>query len=95
MTETTATQTIEIDRSDDAPRIKLAMAAAEFSPRELRQYADYLRLVADEAEARPEPDVDALVAVFDATEARWLSWPDAARVLARAVLQAGYGRLSP
>ena len=84
------TQSIELDRSSGEPIIKLGAAEASFTPYQLRSYAAYLTTVADEADKRPEPEVDELAAIIDATEARWVAWPESSRVAARAVLAAGY-----
>ena len=86
------TQSIELDRSSGEPIIKLGAAEASFTPYQLRSYAAYLTTVADEADKRPEPEVDELAAIIDATEARWVAWPESSRVAARAVLAAGYKR---
>lgn len=86
--------TVEIDRSDAGVLVKIGHPDGPFTVSQLRLYASYLATVADEAAAAPEPEVDELVAVFDATEARWLEYKDAARVMARAVLDAGYERAS-
>jgi hypothetical protein len=59
----------------------------------LRLYAEYLATVADEASGPgPEPEVEELIAVLGATEARYLGYEEALRMLARAVLAAGYRR---
>jgi hypothetical protein len=83
---------IEIDRSGGEPAISIGHPPGPFTISQLRSYASYLATVADEAAARPEPEVDELVAVFNATEARWLTYDDGMRVMARAALAAGYER---
>ena len=85
--------TVEIDRSGEEPVISLAHPPGPFTISTLRLYAGYLATVADEAaEPEPEPEVEELIAVLSATDARWLGFEDALRVLARAVLAAGYKR---
>lgn len=85
--------TIEIDRSGAEPVISLAHPPGPFTIGKLRLYAEYLATVADEASRHePEPEVEALVAVLQATEARYLGYEEALRMLARAVLAAGYRR---
>ena len=83
---------IEIDRSGGEPVVTFSVPETSFTLDGLRQFASYLTLVADEASARPEPEVEELVAVLDATDARLLDWFQASRELARAVLAAGYKR---
>ena len=85
---------IEIDRSGPETTVRIVQPQESFTVQQLRLYAEYLATVADEASARPEPEVDELVAVFNATEARWLTYDDGMRVMARAVLDAGYKRES-
>ena len=89
------TGSIELDRSGDEPVIHITHPSGTFTISQLRMYAGYLATVADEAaQPPPDPDVDALVAAFGATEARFMVYEDALRVLARAVLAAGYKRES-
>ena len=85
---------IEIDRSGTEPVVRIGHPPGPFTIDQLRQYATYLATVADEAARRPEPEVDELVAVFEATQARWLRYEEGIVVLARAVLAAGYERKS-
>jgi hypothetical protein len=85
-------QSIELDRSSGAPVIKLGAAAAEFTPDQLRSYASYLTLVADEADQKPEPEVDELVAVFETVPWHLMTVQAAQYALAKAVLAAGYER---
>ncbi len=85
--------TAEIDRSGDEPLISFRVPAGPFTIARLRLYAEYLARLADEASRpEPEPEVEELTAVFDVTKARYLAYDEAARVLARAVLAAGYRR---
>ena len=83
---------IELDRSGSEPVVRLGPTPDAFTLDQLRAYASYLTVVADEAARRPEPEVDELIAVFNATQARWMHWESAAPELARAVLAAGYKR---
>jgi hypothetical protein len=85
-------QSIELDRSSGEPVIKLGSAAAEFTPDQLRRYASYLTLVADEADKKPEPEVDELVAIFETVPWRLMAPQAAQYALAKAVLAAGYER---
>ena len=86
---------IEIDRSGDRTVVRMRQPQDSFTVNELRMYAEYLATVADEAEKPPpEPDVEAIVAVFKGTVARYLGYDEALPVLARAVLAAGYKRES-
>jgi hypothetical protein len=91
MTDTKA-GVIEIDRSGAEPVVTIGHPPGPYTLDQLRSYAAYLTVVADEASRRPEPEVDELIAVFNATQARWLRWEEAAVELARAVLAAGYKR---
>ena len=54
---------IEIDRTGRAPRVRFALPQEWFTLPELRQFAAYLNLVADENE--PSPEVDALVGILE------------------------------
>ena len=84
---------IEIDRSGTEPIIRIAQPCESFTVNKLRMYAEYLATVADEAaKPPPEPEVDELVAMFEATQARWMTWESATVELARAVVAAGYKR---
>ena len=83
-------RSIELDRSGSEPVVRLGPFPDEFTLDQLRSFASYLTVVADEASRRPEPEVDELVAVFNTTQARWMLWESAAPELARAVLAAGY-----
>ncbi len=84
---------VEIDRSGSRTVVRIRQPAGEFTVDQLRMYAGYLATVAAEADAPPpEPDVEALVAAFKGTEARYLGYDEALPVLARAALAAGYKR---
>ena len=83
---------IEIDHSGAEPIVSIGHPPGPFTIGQLRQYAAYLATVADEAARRPEPEVDELVAVFEATQARWVRYEEATVLHARAVLAAGYKR---
>ena len=83
---------VEIDRSGPEPTVRIVQPQESFTVQQLRLYAGYLARLADEANWRPEPEVDALVAVFKATEARYMVYEDGLLTLARAVLAAGYKR---
>jgi hypothetical protein len=86
---------IEIDRSGIEPVISVEHPSGPFSPDRLRKYAEFLATVAEEAAARPDPpEVEELIAVLNASEARWLPYEEAVRELARAILAAGYERKS-
>jgi len=83
---------IEIDRSGGEPVIKLVQPQESFTLDQLRQYAGYLNTVADEAAKRPEPELDELTAVIDASQGRYMSYPWNIQQIARDVLAAGYKR---
>ena len=83
---------IEIDRSGDEPVISIGHPPGPFTTGQLRSYAAYLGTVAEEAAKRPEPEIDELAAIIDASEGRWLAYPANIREIARAVLAAGYKR---
>lgn len=83
---------IEIDRSGPEPVISIDHPPGPFTVTQLRLYGEYLTtLAAEAAKPAPEPEVEALVAVFESTGARWLTYEEGIRVLARAVVAAGYG----
>ena len=84
---------IEIDRSGTETVIRIGQPQESFTVNQLRMYAEYLDLLAREAEAPPpEPDVEALVTVFETIPVRLMTWEAARHELARAVLAAGYKR---
>ena len=83
---------IEIDRSGLEPAISVGHPPGPFTISQLRAYAAFLSSVADEAAKRPEPEVDELVAIIDASQARWLPYQDGVRELARVIIAAGYER---
>ena len=83
---------IEIDRSGTEPLVSIEHPPGPFTLDQLRAYASYLTLVADEAARRPEPEVDELVAVIDGSRARWMPYEEGVRRLAREILDAGYER---
>ena len=84
--------TIEIDRSGSEPVIKITNPPDLFSLDQLRSYAAYLSTFAEEAAKRPEPEIDELATIIDASDGRWLAYPANIREIARAVLAAGYKR---
>ena len=85
--------TIEIDRSGDEPVVRVVQPGDSFTVSQLRMYAEYLATVANEAAAPPpEPEVEALVGLFNGTVARYVQYDEAALLMARAVLAAGYKR---
>ena len=95
MTETAASGPqpagqIEIDESGGTPRVRFTLPQEWFTLDQLRSYASYLSTVADEASASPEPEVTELMAVINASQARWLPYPESVRVLAGDILDAGY-----
>jgi hypothetical protein len=83
---------IEIDRSGSEPLVTVAHPPGPFTLDMLRSYASYLATVADEASVRPEPEVAELMVVIDASQARWLPYPESVRVLAGDILDSGYRR---
>jgi len=85
---------IEIDRSGTEPLVSIGHPPGPYTLDQLRTYGSYLVLLADEVADKPDPETEELIAVFDATQARWLDWFHATRELARAVLAAGYKRES-
>jgi len=83
---------IEIDRSSGEPLIHIGHPSGPYSIDQLRSYARYLGTLAEEAAKRPEPEIDELATVIDASDGRWLAYPANIREIARAVLAAGYKR---
>lgn len=93
MNVTLTPPSIEVARVGSEPLVTIRMPEGQFTLDQLRQFAVYLNTVADEESARkPEPDVDELAAVLEATQGRWLVWDSAKVEFARAVLAAGYKR---
>ncbi len=85
--------TIEIDRSGSQTIVRVVQPSDSFTVSQLRMYAEYLATVADEAERpEPEPEVQALVGLFNGTVARYVQYDEAALLMARAVVAAGYKR---
>ena len=83
---------IEIDHSGAEPIVSIGHPPGPFTIDQLRSYAAYLGTVAEEAAKRPEPEIDELAAIIDASDGRWLAYPANIREIARAVLAAGYKR---
>ena len=83
---------IEIDRSGTEPVVRITQPQESFTVQELRRYAEYLAQLADEAVRKPEPELDELTAVIDASQGRYMSYPWNIQQIARDVLAAGYKR---
>lgn len=83
---------IEIDRSGSEPLVSIRHPPGPYTLDQVRAYASFLTVLADENAEKREPEVEELIAVLGATRARYLQWDAAAPELARAVLAAGYKR---
>ena len=83
---------IEIDRSGSEPAISIGHPPGPYTIDQLRSYAAYLATLADDAARRPEPEVDELAGIIDASQGRWMTYPANVRTIARDILDAGYER---
>lgn len=86
MTDTTATHPgyVEIDDSGPEPRVRFTPPQEWFTLPELRRFAEYLTLLADENE--PSPEVDALARALETASLVGSTH----RATARNLLAAGY-----
>ena len=80
---------IELDDSSGVMRVRLTLPQESFTLPELRSFAAYLSMVADEAE--PSPEVQELAGILEG--AAVLARPS--HVTARTILRAGYRKDSP
>src|ERR1700744_5108073 len=75
---------VELDESTGHPRVKLTLPQESFTVSELRSFAAYLNMVADDAE--PSPEVSELADLLEV--ANRLS--QSSRATARSIIGAGY-----
>lgn len=75
---------IEIDRSGSEPLVSIRHPPGPYTLDQVRAYASFLTVLADENAGKHEPEVEELIAVLGATRARYLQWDAAAPELARA-----------
>jgi len=85
---------VEIDCSGNEPVIRIGHPQDSYTIQQLRMYAEYLATLADEAGKRPEPEVDELAGIIDASPGRLMTYPANVRRIARDILDAGYERKS-